>query len=180
LTARGGKDSGGTPSPVPGVCSSSGGPTRRCCLRPVARRRSWRRRTRKSGEKRGCLGARWEWCAFNCVIGGAFYRPGSRGRWRPVGGRCGGPGDVRRATPGTAALLACWRGSVLAAGLCGSALARPRRSVACREKRDREGGSGRVLPSPSMSHGLGWGRGGWARPRRTPRAWLQDQDEREQ
>jgi hypothetical protein len=29
----------------------------------------------------------------------------------------------------------------------------------------------------SISHGSGRGRGGWARPRRTPLAWLQDLSE---
>jgi hypothetical protein len=160
LTARGGKDSGGTPPPVPGVRSSSGGPTRRRCLRPVARRRSWRRRTRASGEKRGCLGARWEWGAFNCVIGGAFYRPGGRGRGWPEGGRCGGPGDVRRATPGAAALRACWRGLVAATGYCGSVLVRSRRSATCSEQREKRGGPGRVLPLLLQVSRLGSGQRG--------------------
>jgi hypothetical protein len=34
---------------------------------------------------------------------------------------------------------------VVATGYCGQAVARPRRSAACREKRDREGGSGRFF-----------------------------------
>jgi hypothetical protein len=134
---------------------------------------------RELGEERVSGGLLGMGCVRSCARRG-FYRPGSRGRGWPEGGRCGGPGDVRRATPGAAALRACWWGSVLASGHCGQALARPRRSAACREKRDGEGGSGRRLSSPSMSHGLGRGRGGWARPQRTPRAWLQDQEEREQ
>jgi hypothetical protein len=169
LTARGGKDSGGTPPPVPGVCSSSGGPTRRRCLRPVARRCCRLRRTRASGEKRGCLGARWEWGAFIRELGGAFYRPVGRGQGRLVGGRRRAFWRRAWAMPGTAALLACWRGSVLAAGLCGSALARPRRSAACREEEGEERGSGQCPPLPSLSHGLGRGWGGWARQRECPR-----------
>jgi hypothetical protein len=165
----GGKDSGGTPPPVPGVRSSSGGPTRRRCLRLVARRRGWRRRTRASGEKSGCLGDSSEWGEFVRLIGGGFYRPEGRGQGRPVGGRRRVCWRRARARTGTAALLACWRGSVLAAGLCGSVLARPRRSASCREQRDREGGPGVFVLLSSMSHGLGRGRGGWARPRGLPR-----------
>jgi hypothetical protein len=142
----GGKDSGSTPPPVPGVHSSSGGPTRRRCLRPVARRRCRLRRTRASGRERRCLRGCWEWGAFNRVLGGGFYRPGNRGRGHPVARRCGGPGNVRRATLGTAALRACLQGSVEATGCCGSALARPRRSVTCSEQREKRGGPGRALP----------------------------------
>jgi hypothetical protein len=180
LTARGGKDSGGTPPPVPGVRSSSGGPTQRRHPRPVARRRCRLHQTRASGEKRRCLGARWEWGEFICVIGGAFYRPGSRGQGRLVGGLRRGSWRHASAMPGTVALGACWRGLVTATGYCGSALARPQRSASCREKRDREGGFGRFFLFSSTSYGPGRGRGGWARPRRTPRAWLQGEGEREQ
>jgi hypothetical protein len=169
LTARVGKDSGGTPPPVPGVCSSSDGPTRRRCLRPVARRRSWRCRTRASGEKRGCLGACWGWCAFIRVLGRGFYRPGGRGRGRPVGGLRRGSWRRVSVMPGAAALLACWRGLVAATGYCGSALARSQRSTSCREQLDREGGPGVFFLLSSKSHGSGRGRGGWARPRRLPR-----------
>jgi hypothetical protein len=63
------------------------------------------------------------------LIGGGFYRPERQGRGRRVARRCGGPGRVRRATLGTTALLACWRGSVSAAECCGSALAQSRWSA---------------------------------------------------
>jgi hypothetical protein len=133
------------------------------------RRQCWLRRMRASGEKRGCLGACWGWGAFDRVLGGGFYRPGSRGRGWPEGGRCGGPGDVRWATPGAAALRACWQGSILASGHCGQALARPRRSAACRDEEGEERGSGRCPPFSSLSHGPGRGWGGWARQRECPR-----------
>jgi hypothetical protein len=178
--ARGGKDSGGTPPPVPGVRSSSGGPTQRRHPRPVARRRCRLRRTRASGEKRRCLGAHWEWGEFIYVIGGTFYRPGSRGQGRPVGGLHRGSWRRASAMPGAAALGECWRGLAAATGYCGSALARAQWSASCREKRDREGGSGRFFLFSSTSYGPGRGRGGWARPQRTPRAWLQGEGEREQ
>jgi hypothetical protein len=83
--------------------------------------------------------------SFVCSAG-VFYRPGSRGRGRPVARRCGGPGDVRRATPGAAALLACWRGLVAATGYCGSVLARSRRSATGNEQREKRGGPGHDLP----------------------------------
>jgi hypothetical protein len=156
----GGKDSGGPPPPLPGVRSSSGGSTRRRCLRSVPRRRGWRRRTRASGEKRGCLGGSWEWGEFVRLIGGGFYRPEGRGQGRPVGGRRRVCWRRARARPGTAALLACWRGSVSATECCGSALARSRRSAACREQRDREGGSGCVLPPLLQVSRLGSGQRG--------------------
>jgi hypothetical protein len=146
LTATGKKESVSTPPPDPGVRSSSDGPTRRRCLCPVARRRCRLHRTRASGEKRGCLGASWEWGEFVRGLGGGFYRLGSRGRGRPVARRCGGPSDVQRATPGAAALLACWRGLVAVTGCCGSVLARSRRSATCREQRKKRGGPGRILP----------------------------------
>jgi hypothetical protein len=173
LTARGGKDSGGTPPPLPGVRLLNGGRTRRRHPRPVARRRRWLLRTRMNGRKRRCLGACWEWGEFNCLIGGGFYRPGGRGRGRPVGGRRRGAWQRARAKPGTAALGACWRGLVAATGHCGSALARSRRSATCREQREKRGGLGAFFLFSSMSHSSGRGRGGWARPRRCPRAWLQ-------
>jgi hypothetical protein len=47
-----------------------------------------------------------------------------------------------------------------------------------RGRRRREGGPGSVFLFSSLSHGSGRGRGGWARPRRRLRAWLQGQDER--
>jgi hypothetical protein len=79
------------------------------------------------------------------LIGGGFYRPERRGRGRPVARWCGGPGDVRRATPGTAALRACWRGFPSATECCGSALARSWRSVTCSEQRKKRGGPRRIL-----------------------------------
>jgi hypothetical protein len=176
----GGKESGSTPPPVPGVCPSSGGPTRRRCLRPVARRRCRLRRTRVSGEKRGCLGASWEWGEFVRLIGGGFYRPGSRGRGCPVARRCGGPSDVRQATPGTAALQACLRSSVEATGCCGSALARPRRSVTCSEQREKRGGPGRVPPLLLHFPRLGSGQRGLGSTKEALQAWLQGSSEREQ
>jgi hypothetical protein len=178
--ATGGKDSGGTPPPVPGVRSSSGGPTRQRCLRPVARRRGWRRRTRASGEKRGCLGASWEWGEFVRLLGGGFYRPEGRGQGRPVGGRRRVCWRRARARPGTAALPTCWRGSVLAAGLCGSVPARPRRSASCREQRDREGGSGCVLPLLLQVSRLGSGQRGLGSTKEALQAWLQGSSEGEQ
>jgi hypothetical protein len=158
----------------------NGGRTRRRLPRPVAHRRQGLLQTRANGRKRRCLGDSWEWGKFNCVIGGGFYRPGGRGQGRPVGGLRRVFWRRARATPGAAALRACWRGLVAAMGYCGSALARPRRSASCREKRDREGGSGRLLPSPPMSHGQGRGRGGWGSTKKTPQAWLQGSSEGEQ
>jgi hypothetical protein len=160
LTARGGKDSGGPSPPLPAVRSSNGGQTRGHHPRPGARRRSWLRRTRENGGKRGCLGSSWGWCGFDGVLGGGFYRPGGRGRGWPEGGRCGGV--WRRATekPGAAALGACWRGEVLVSGHCGHALASSRRSVACREAEGQGEGVRAVSSLSSMSHGPGRGREG--------------------
>jgi hypothetical protein len=56
---------------------------------------------------------------FNCVIGGAFYRPGGRGQGRPVGGQRRMFWRRARAKPGTAALGACWRGLVAVSEHCG-------------------------------------------------------------
>jgi hypothetical protein len=44
----------------------------------------------------------------------------------------------------------------------------------------REGVLGVFFLFSSMTHGSGRGRGGWARPRRCPRAWLQGSSEQEQ
>jgi hypothetical protein len=49
-----------------------------------------------------------------------------------------------------------------------------------RAEGERERGSGRLLPSPSMSHGLGRGRGGWGSTKGTPQAWLRGESEWEQ
>jgi hypothetical protein len=75
LKVRGGKGSGGTSPPLPGVRSSNGGRKRRRHLRPGARRWGWLRRTRANWRKRDCLGGSWGWCGFDRVLGGAFYRP---------------------------------------------------------------------------------------------------------
>jgi hypothetical protein len=48
------------------------------------------------------------------------------------------------------------------------------------EEEERGGVLGAVFLFSSLSDGLGRGRGGWARPRRRLRAWLQGQDELEQ
>jgi hypothetical protein len=135
---------------------------------------------RASGRKRRCLGASWEWGEFVHLIGGGFYRPGSRGRGRPVARWCGGPGDVRRATPGTAALRACLRGSVKATGCCGSALARPRRTATCSEQREKRGDPGRVLPLLLQFSRLGSGQRGLGSTKEALQAWLQGSSEREQ
>jgi hypothetical protein len=133
--------------PDPGVRLLNGGRTRRRLPRPVPRRRGWQHRTRASGEKRGCLGACWGWCASIRVLGGGFYRPEGRGQGRPVGGRRRVFWRRAQARPGTAALLACWRGSISATECCGSALARSRRSATCREEEgQRGGGPGGVFP----------------------------------
>jgi hypothetical protein len=161
LTARGGKGSGGTPPPLPAVRSSNGGRTRWRHPRPGARRRRWLLRTRRSGGKKGCLGGSWGRCGFDGVLGGAFYRPGGRGRGWPEGGRCGGVWRRAMEKPGAAALGACWRGKVMASGHCGHALASSRRSASCREAEGEERGPGRFSPFPSMSHSPGRGRGGW-------------------
>jgi hypothetical protein len=93
-----------------------------------------------------CLGGSWDRGESSRLIDGGFYRPERRGRGRPVACRSGGPGHVRRVTLGAAALLACWRGSVLAAECCGSVMARARWSGACREEEGEErGGPGAVL-----------------------------------
>jgi hypothetical protein len=90
------------------------------------------------------------------VLGGAFYRPGGLGQGCPGGGRRRVFWRRARAKPGTAALGACWSGLVAASELCGSALARPRRSASCREKRDREGGpSGVFLLLPCRTAWVG-------------------------
>jgi hypothetical protein len=70
-------------------------------------------------------------------------------------------GDVRWRKPGAAALGACWQGEVMASGHCGQVLASSRRSASCREAEEERGGSELFPPFPSMSHGPGWGRGGW-------------------
>jgi hypothetical protein len=114
-----------------GVRSSSGGPTRRCCLRPVARRRCRRRQTRARGRGRWCLGGSWERGEFARLIGGGFYRPERRGQGHPVGGRRRLCWRRARATPASTALLACWRVVVSATECCGSVLARARWSGAC-------------------------------------------------
>jgi hypothetical protein len=173
LTARGGKGSCGTPPPLPGVRLPNGGRTRWRHPRPVAHLRRCLPRTRENWGKRRCLGACWGWCGFNCVIGGGFYRPGGRGQGRPVGGRRRGFWRLAQAKPGAAALGACWRGLVVVTGHCGHTLASSCRSAPCREAEGEERGSGRFLPSPSMSHGLGRGRGGWGSTKGCPRAWLQ-------
>jgi hypothetical protein len=72
----------------------------------------------------------------------------------------GGPGDVRRPTPGAAALLACWRGSVSVTEYCGSVLVRSRRSATCREQREKRGGPRRVLPLLLHDSRLGSGQRG--------------------
>jgi hypothetical protein len=96
-----------------------------------------------------CLGGSWDRGESSRLIDGGFYRPGRRGRGRPVARRCGGPGRVRRATLGTAVLLACWRGSVSATGCCGSALAQSRWSATCSELGKKRGGVlGAVSSSP--------------------------------
>jgi hypothetical protein len=156
---RGGKDSGSTPPPLPGVRLPNGGRTRRRLPRPVAHRRRRLLRTRANGRKRRCLGGCWSWCAFDQRLGGAFYRPGGRGRGCPDGGRRRVFWRHALAKPGTAALGACWRGLVAATEHCGSALARPRWSASCREQRDREGGSGCVLPPLLHVSRLGSGQG---------------------
>jgi hypothetical protein len=69
MTQNGGGSS--TPPPSTGGVSN-GGRTRWRHPRPVARRRSWRRRTGKNWGKRRCLGACWEWGAFIRVLGGGF------------------------------------------------------------------------------------------------------------
>jgi hypothetical protein len=114
------------------------------------------------------------------MLGGGFYRPGGRGQGRPVGGRRRGFWRRARAKPGAAALGACWRGLVTATGHCASALARSRRSATCREQREKRGGPGMFFLFSSMSHGLGRGRGGWARQPGeggSPQVWLQGRDD---
>jgi hypothetical protein len=158
---RGGKDSGSTPPPDPGVRSSSGGPMQRRHPRPVARRRCRIRRTRASGEKRGCLGASWEWGEFLRVLGEDFYRPGGRGRWRPGGGRRGGPGDehgqhrARRPCSRAGGVLSWRRGSVGRRwrGHYG-------RQVAERKKERRGGPGGVLLVLPYLTAWVGAGEAG--------------------
>jgi hypothetical protein len=60
---------------------------------------------------------------------------------------------------GTAATLACWKGSGSAAGGCGSALARAGRLASCREEDHWEGALGANLVLPPLL--LAWvGAGG--------------------
>jgi hypothetical protein len=167
----GGINSGEDPPPLPSGGLLPGGQTRRRSPRPVPRRRGWRRRARASGAKQACLGGSWGRGELVRLIGGAFYRPEHRGRGRPVARRCGGPGRVRRATLGTAALLACWGALVSAAACCGSVLARAGWSATCSKLGRREGGPGCCLLFSFLSHGLGRGRGRWARPQHRPGAW---------
>jgi hypothetical protein len=142
----GGIDSGEAPPPIPSGGLLQVGRTRRRPPRPVPRRRGWRRRARASGERGVCLGGSWDRGESSRLIDGGFYRPGRRRRGRPVVRRCGGPGRVRRATLGTAALLACWRGSVSAAECCGSALAQSRWSATCSDLGKKRGGSWVLSP----------------------------------
>jgi hypothetical protein len=86
------------------------------------------------------------------LIGGAFYRPERRGRGCPEACRSRGPGCVRRATLGTAALLACWGALVLAAACCVSVLARAGWSATCRLLGKKRGGVlGAASSSPPFS-----------------------------
>jgi hypothetical protein len=87
---------------------------------------------------------------------------------------------VRRATPGRAALLACWRGLVAATGCCGSALARSRWSATCREQREKRGGPGRVLLLLLHFSRLGSGQRGLGSTKEALQAWLQGSSEGEQ
>jgi hypothetical protein len=66
---------------------------------------------------------------------------------------------VRRSTPGTAALGACWRGELMSSGYCRHALACSRGLASCREAEGKERGSGLFLLLSSGSHGRGPGRG---------------------
>jgi hypothetical protein len=99
------------------------------------------------------------------LIGGGIYRSERRGRGCPEARRNGGPGRARRATLGTAALLACWGASVSAAECYGSVLASAGRSGACREEDDWEGALGAVLFFPPLpmarvgAGGAGFNRG---------------------
>jgi hypothetical protein len=71
-------------------------------------------------EGRGvCLGGCCGWCGSFQANRGPFYRPGGRGRGRPVGGRRRGAWRRASPMPCAAALGACWRGVVSATGYCG-------------------------------------------------------------
>jgi hypothetical protein len=111
------------------------------------------------------------------LIGGGFYRPEGRGQGRPVGGRRRVCWRRARARPGTAALLACWRGSVSVTECCGSALARSRRSEACREEEGQRGGSGRRLLLLLHFSRLGSGQRGLGSTKEALQAWLQGSSE---
>jgi hypothetical protein len=139
-----------TPPPIPTSGLLRGGRKRRRGLRPVLRRRGWRRRARASGAIRRCLGGSWGWGESLRLIGGAFYRPERRGQGRPVSGRRRTCWRRARATLASSALLACWKGLVSAAECCGSALARAGRSGAGREEDDWEGALGAILFFPPL------------------------------
>jgi hypothetical protein len=173
-TATRGIDCGGAPPPIPSGGLLQGGRTRRRSPHPVPRRRGWRRRARASGAKRACLGGSWERGESLRLIRGGLYRPERRGRGRPEARRCGGPGRVRRATLGTAALLACWEGCRLGCGglWVGSGASMAVGNVQQAGKK-RGGGPGCCLLFSSLSHGSGRGRGHWARPWHRPGAWRQ-------
>jgi hypothetical protein len=55
-----------------------------------------------------------------------------------------------KVSPATAAMLACWEGSCLAAGCCGSPLAPPRWSATCRGEGYWEGALGANLVVPPL------------------------------
>jgi hypothetical protein len=168
---------GGCSAPPPCTSRSSNGGR---SLQERGGARSQRSDDSKGERKREEWGSVAVRVCFSWVSTGGFYR---HGRARELGfpvACWGGAWPRARAKPGTAALGACRRGVVSATEYCGHALASSRRSASCREQRDREGGSGRVLPPLLHVSRLGSGQRGLGSTKETPQAWLQGSSEGEQ